>query len=188
MISVLVSKRKLCIAFISLVSALGLGMISAPAEAQATTEVTSKRVAYRVSGWEHDLVKGDHNLGQFYWDPMTRYRQLKGSRRTGKGASAVAPAKQISRYIKPKTAPMPVNERAAEAYNESRTGTSVNASLRFNNTKAQLATNHGDSSNEAYGVLSYGDHYVSPFGQGASSSSKSQKLSVKAQLYGKGRN
>lgn len=187
MISVLVSKRRLCIAIISLVSALGMGFVSAPANAQAASEVTTKRVSYRVSGWEHDLVKNDHNLSQFYWDPMTRYRQLKGSKHTGKGANTGAPVKQVSHYIKPKTAAMPVNPRAAEAYNESRTGTSVSANLRFNNTNAQLASERGDSSQETYGVLSYGDHYVSPF-QSSGSGSKSQKLSVKAQLYGKGRN
>lgn len=185
-------KRKLCFAFLTFIAGSGLTLIAAPAHAQQADDVVvtqSKRTAYRVAGWEHNLVRTNPNLSQFYWDPQTRYTQMTSSRRTGKGAQPVGlPIHRTNSSMKCKTAPLPENHRAQFSAEEMATRTAVSANVRFKNTKGQLASAARGSTDDCFGVLSYGNNGDSAYGQTAGGSSRSQKLSVKAQIYGKGKN
>jgi len=62
---------------------------------------------YKTSGWEHQLVQGDQNLGHWYWSPMVSYVQAGSSQNTGKQARSADPMNmpQVSHYIKPIHAP-----------------------------------------------------------------------------------
>jgi len=185
-------KRKLCFAFLTFSLGFGLSLIAAPAHAQQAEDVVvthSKRTAYRVAGWENGLVKNNPNLSQFYWDPQTRYTQMTSSRRTGKGALPVGlPVHRTNSSMKCKTAPLPENHRAQFSAEEMAARAAVSANVRFKNSKGQLASAARGSSEECFGVLSYGDNGESAYGQAAGGGSRSQKLSVKAQLFGKGKN
>lgn len=186
-------KRKLCFAFLTFIAGSGLTLLAAPAQAQQADDVVvtqSRRTSYRVAGWEHNLVKTNPNLSQFYWDPQTRYQQNTSSRRTGKGANLNAPLPMYRSHssMKCRTAPMPENHRAQFSAEEMAARTAVSANVRFKNTKAQLASAARGSSDDCFGVLSYGNNGDSAYGQAEGGSSRSQKLSVKAQIYGKGKN
>lgn len=187
------TKRQLCYAFLALIAGFGLCLFSAPAHAQEAGDIVTyqtKRTAYRVAGWEKGLVKSSPNLGQFYWDPMTRYLQKSGSRRTGKGANINVPSGQhVSHYVRPKAAAMPINPNAGyAAASEASSRACVSANLRYQHAQGKLATASRGSSDDCYGVLSYGNNGDSAYGQSAGGGSRSQKLSVKAQLYGRGKN
>jgi hypothetical protein len=174
------------------VSGFGLLLTAAPAFAQETEDVVtyhSQRTAYRVAGWEQGLVRTSPNLGQFYWDPQTRYMQKNGSRRTGKGVNIPSAPTSIYRShssMRCKTAPL---HRAQFSAEQMAARTAVSANVRFNHAKGQLAsTGRGSSDQDCFGVLSYGNNGDSAYDQAAGGGSRSQKLSVKAQIYGKGKN
>jgi len=186
-------KRKLCFAILSTISGLGLFILCAPAQAQQAEDVVvthSQRTAYRVAGWESGLVKTSPNLGQFYWDPQTRYTQLTSSRRTGKGTnnSAPLPIYRSHSSMRCKSAPLPENHRAQYSAEEiASRSAAVSAKLRFNHAQGQLASASRGSSQDCFGVLSYGNNTESTYGQAAGGSSRVTKTSVKAQFYGKGK-
>lgn len=189
------TKRKLCFAILSIVSGSGLLLTAAPVYAQEAEDVVtyhSKRTAYRVAGWEQGLVRTSPNLGQFYWDPQTRYMQMNGSRHTGKGVNIPSGPTSIYRShssMRCKTAPLPENHRAQFSAEQMAARTAVSANVRFNHAKGQLAsTGPGASDQDCFGVLSYGNNGDSAYDQAAGGGSRSQKLSVKAQIYGKGKN
>ncbi len=189
------TKRKLCFAILSIVAGFGLILIAAPANAQEAEDAvtfSTKRTSYRVAGWEQGLVRTSPNLGQFYWDPQTRYMQKNGSRRTNKGVNVPSAPTNVYRShssMKCKKAPMPENDRIHWSTNETASRTSVNAKVRFNHAQGQLAsTGRGSSDQDCFGVLSYGNNSESAYGQVAGGNARSQKLSVKAQLFGKGKN
>ncbi len=188
-------KRKLCFAILSILTGFGLGLFAIPAQAQQADDVVTYRTtrsSYRVGGWEQGLVRTSPNLSQFYWDPQTRYTQMTGSNRTGKGAAVPTAPTSIYRShssMRCKSAPLPENHRAAMSAEEMASRTAVSANVRFKHAKGQLASaGHGSQSDDCFGVLSYGNNGDSSYGQAAGGSSKSQKLSVKAQIYGKGKN
>ncbi len=189
------SERKLCFAILSILAGFGLMLFAAPAQAQEAEDVVTyqtKRTAYRVAGWEQGLVRTSPNLGQFYWDPQTRYMQQNGSRRTGKGVNLPTAPTSIYRShssMKCKSAPLPENHRAQFSAEQMAARTAVSANVRFNHAKGQLASaGRGSSSQDCVGVLSYGNNGDGAYGQVAGGGSRSQKLSVKAQIYGKGKN
>lgn len=186
-------KRKLCFAILTILAGFGLLIFAAPAQAQQADDVVvtrSQRTAYRVAGWESGLVKTSPNLGQFYWDPQTRYTQLTSSRRTGKGTnnSAPLPIYRSHSSMRCKSAPLPENHRAQYSAEEmAARSTAVNAKLRFNHAKGQLASAGQGSSQDCFGILSYGNNRESTYGQAAGGGSNVTKTSVKAQFYGKGK-
>ena len=72
-----------------------------------TTTVHSTVTTYRVAGWQHELTSVTPNLGNYYWEPMTK-RVCNTTRTTSKGATAAPPI--ITRgpqYIKPNFVPLP---------------------------------------------------------------------------------
>lgn len=188
-------RRKLCLAFLSVLSCSSINLIATPAQAQQADEVVvthSQRTAYRVAGWENGLVKTSPNLGQFYWDPQTRYSQQTSSNRTGKGAavptvsSAPSTIYRSHSSMRCHTAPLPANHRAQFSAEEMAVRTAVNANIRFKHAKGQLASaGRSSQSEDCFGVLTYGNNGESAYGQAAGGSSGTQKLSVKAQLRGK---
>ncbi|HIA53977.1 MAG TPA: hypothetical protein EYN91_18105 [Candidatus Melainabacteria bacterium] len=188
------TKRKLCFAILTILAGFGLAIFAAPAQAQQADDVVvthSQRTAYRVAGWETGLVRNSPNLGQFYWDPQTRYTQLTSSRRTGKGtnnSSAPLPIYRSHSSMRCKSAPLPENHRAQYSAEElAARSTAVNARLRFNHANGQLASAGRGSSEDCFGVLSYGNNGDNSYGQAAGGSSRVTKTSVKAQFYGKGK-
>lgn len=187
-------KRQLCFAILTILVGFGLFLIAAPAQAQQAEDVVtthSQRTSYRVAGWEQGLVRTSPNLGQFYWDPQTRYTQMTSSRRTGKGVnnSAPLPIYRSHSSMKCKSAPLPENHRAQYSAEEMAARTAVSANVRFKHAKGQLASAGRDTtSQDCVGVLSYGNNGDSAYGQAPGGGSRSQRLLVKAQLYGKGRN
>lgn len=187
-------KRQLCVALLSVLAGFCLLLIAAPARAQQVEDVVtthSQRTAYRVAGWEQGLVRTSPNLGQFYWDPQTRYTQLTSSKRTGKGTNNAAPLPIYRSHssMRCKSAPLPENHRAQYSAEEMAARSAVSAKVRFNHAKGQLASAGRDTtSQDCVGVLSYGNNGDSAYGQAAGGSSRSQRLLVKAQLYGKGKN
>ena len=71
-------------------------------------------VGYQTTtGWEKSLTKANHNLGHYYWAPMTNMIQATPSQRTGSQSVRVAPPKKKDfHYIKPTKAALPVNPAA----------------------------------------------------------------------------
>lgn len=63
---------------------------------------------YRVTGWQNSLTGATPNLGNYYWEPMTK-RVINTTRTTSKGATA-APTivNREPQYIKPTHARLPV--------------------------------------------------------------------------------
>lgn len=187
------TKRKLCFAILSIFAGFGLLLIAAPAFAQQAEDVVvthSQRTAYRVAGWETGLVRTSPNLGQFYWDPQTRYTQMTSSHRTGKGTNNAAPLPIYRSHssMKCKSAPLPENHRAQFSAEEMASrSTGVSAKVRFNQAQGQLASAVRGSSQHCFGVLSYGNSAESAYGQAIGGSSRTTKTSVKAQIYGKGK-
>jgi hypothetical protein len=47
----------------------------------------SRVTSYRVAGWQSELVQQSPNLGNFYWEPITK-RRILTTKRTGKQAEA----------------------------------------------------------------------------------------------------
>lgn len=65
---------------------------------------------YRVVGWQNELTAANPNLGNYYWEPLTK-RIINTTRTTSKGATA-APAivpGNSAHYQKPIHAALPVN-------------------------------------------------------------------------------
>lgn len=63
---------------------------------------------YRVTGWQNELTSVTPNLGNYYWEPMTK-RIINTTRTTSKGATAAPPIiTKGPQYIKPNYLPMPV--------------------------------------------------------------------------------
>jgi len=72
------------------------------------TTTHSTITTYRVAGWQNQLTSVTPNLGNYYWEPMTK-RIINTTRTTSKGATAAPPI--ITRgpqYVKPNYVPMPV--------------------------------------------------------------------------------
>jgi hypothetical protein len=64
---------------------------------------------YRVVGWQNELTAANPNLGNFYWEPLTK-RIINTTNTTSKGATA-APAiisNRSAHYQKPLHAALPV--------------------------------------------------------------------------------
>ncbi len=169
-------------------------LFAAPAQAQEAEDVVTyqtKRTAYRVAGWEQGLVRTSPNLGQFIEDPQTATCNRMAlavparSQRTNRPTSIY----RSHSSMKCKSAPMPENHRAQFSAEQMAARTAVSANVQFNHAKGQLASaGRGSSSQDCVGVLSYGNNGDSAYGQVAGGGSRSQKLSVKYQIYGKGKN
>lgn len=72
------------------------------------TTVHSTVTTYRVSGWQNELTSVTPNLGNYYWEPMTK-RIVNTTKTTSRGATAAPPIiTKGPQYIKPNFAPMPV--------------------------------------------------------------------------------
>jgi len=70
-----------------------LGLINAQAShGNNATQTTVK--TYRVSGWQNPLVESSPNLGNYYWEPMTK-RVINTTRHTGKQATVAALPKVV---------------------------------------------------------------------------------------------
>lgn len=66
---------------------------------------------YRVVGWQNELTAANPNLGNYYWEPMTK-RIINTTKTTSKGATA-APAIVVNRtshYQKPTHAALPASD------------------------------------------------------------------------------
>ena len=77
--------------------------------AHTVSQQTTVRT-YRVVGWQNELTAANPNLGNFYWEPMTK-RIINTTKTTSKGATA-APAivsNRTSHYQKPLHVALPVN-------------------------------------------------------------------------------
>ena len=68
---------------------------------------------YRVSGWQNQLTSANPNLGNYYWEPLTR-RIINTTGTTSRGATAAPPilANRTSRYVKPMHVALPINNAA----------------------------------------------------------------------------
>ncbi|HEY9784862.1 MAG TPA: hypothetical protein V6D17_05625 [Candidatus Obscuribacterales bacterium] len=176
-----VSKKPSWLALSLFASILVGCQLKAQAQVQTTEEVTyGKRTAYSVSGWERDLVKADPNLGNFYWNPITKYTQSKGSRRTSRQTVHVSPQEFRSRYMKPIHTQLPTASKGASGTLAS---SSVSANLKYKRQQGESALQGSGSSENVSAVLSYGNSYNYSSGQGDGYSSRSQKLSVKGEIY-----
>lgn len=72
------------------------------------TTVQSTVTTYRVAGWQNGLTSVTPNLGNYYWEPMTK-RVINTTRTTSKGATAAPPIiTKGPQYVKPNYLPMPV--------------------------------------------------------------------------------
>lgn len=151
---------------------------------ETVTTYKTPRKAYIVSGWENDLVKGSPNLGNYYWNPTTRYFQKTGSKRTGRQANfAHAPQKQ-SHYVKPIHAPLPQVDRqlTTQADVSGRLSSQdVSAALKRRQVNPERGVYGTGSSEEVNGVLTYSNTYQS--GSAAAGAGYNQKLTVKGELY-----
>jgi hypothetical protein len=175
-----ISKRK-AFAAVYLVIASVLGdMLFVPVSAQQAENFTyqSTRVSHKVTGWQHGLVKRSPNLGQYYWSPITRYTETKGSRHTGKGARVGGAANNSgNHYVKPRFAPLPENHRAQFSAIEMARSGEVTGKVRSKvNSKSSELRNNTASEN-CSAVLSYGDSKEAQY---------SQNLSVSGRLYRRG--
>lgn len=61
------------------------------------------------SGWQHGLVKGNRNLGHYYWAPMNHMVQGSASDRTKVQYIKAEPKQRTFHYIKPIHAANPAN-------------------------------------------------------------------------------
>jgi hypothetical protein len=72
-----------------------------------TTTVHTTVSTYRVSGWQNELTTITPNLGNYYWEPMTK-RMVNTTRTTSRGATAAPPiVTKGPQYVKPNFAPLP---------------------------------------------------------------------------------
>lgn len=154
----------------------------AQAEAQESSKETvfqTSRKAHRVTGWEQGLIKKTPNLSKYYWTPLTEYSQGKGSRKTGRGAHQTSgPVQTARRYVKPKFAPLPVNDRIQFSANEIEHRTEASGKVRFEKSKNQLASGKSvEAVQDCSAVLTYGDDKSGGYG------AKSEKLSVSGKLF-----
>jgi hypothetical protein len=63
---------------------------------------------YRVAGWQNSLTGATPNLGNYYWEPMTK-RVINTTRTTSKGATeAPTIVNRGPQYVKPTHARLPV--------------------------------------------------------------------------------
>ena len=91
--------------------------------AHTVSQQTTVRT-YRVVGWQNELTAANPNLGNFYWEPLTK-RIINTTRTTSKGATA-APAivlDKTAHYSKPNHAALPITNVALQtdlAYNQPR--------------------------------------------------------------------
>lgn len=70
----------------------------------AASAHNSQVTTYRVAGWQAELVQASPNLGNFYWEPMTK-RRINTTKRTGKQAeTAPLPRRTIVVINRPTTA------------------------------------------------------------------------------------
>ncbi|MBZ0188126.1 MAG: hypothetical protein K8F91_17895 [Candidatus Obscuribacterales bacterium] len=129
----------------------------------------------KVSGWHHDLVKSNHNLGNYFWADMSSMKQATVSEKTKRQAQQVLAKKRENyHYIKPVHVANPRNPNvhlpSKRAIARRLPETSVNATLSRNmsdvngqlisqDTAAKVYADYGANSNYACGVLSSKDAY-----------------------------
>ncbi len=145
----------------------GIAFNSSPARAQSATEFENNpttRTSHKVTGWEKGLVNRSRNLSNYYWTPQTFYTQ--GSRRTSKGARAVAPGSSGGprQYVKAKFVPLPKNDRIKLSTSSS------------DNNQAQ---------ENCSAMLSYGRANVATYADYSLKTTGGQNLTVKAKIYRK---
>lgn len=177
----IVKKRK-AFAVLYLVVATSFGdMLFVPAFAQQAESFTYKstRTAHKVTGWQSGLVNRSPNLGQYYWSPVTRYTETRGSRHTGKGAKVGGAGNNSkSHYVKPRFAPLPENHRAQFSAVEMERNTQIVGKVRFKNANPKFSEPGRNSASEnCSAVLSYGDSKEPEY---------RQNLSVSGKLYRSG--
>ncbi len=116
--------------------------------AHTVSQQTTVRT-YRVVGWQNALTAANPNLGNFYWEPLTK-RIINTTKTTSKGATA-APAivlDKTSHYSKLNHAALPTTNVALQtdvAYNQSRSS-SGRVAQRINMPPVLTYQNQPDSS------------------------------------------
>lgn len=113
------------------------------------TVTHSTVTTYRVSGWQNQLTSVTPNLGNYYWEPMTK-RIINTTRTTSKGATAAPPiVTRGPQYVKPNHVNLPVVDRpqplAAVAQGLPPRVPSTSTSLTYR-TNAQPVLSYQDTS------------------------------------------
>ncbi len=174
------NKRK-ALAAVCIVMASILGdMLFVPASAQQAENFNyqATRKSHKVTGWQQGLVNRSPNLGQYYWSPITRYTETKGSRNTGKGARIGSAANNSGQhYVKPRFVPLPENHRAQFTAVEMERNSQVIGKVRFKANSKSSEIGNNSASGKCSAVLSYGDSKETEY---------SQNLSVSGKLYRRG--
>ncbi|MGD9683846.1 MAG: hypothetical protein AB7W16_21985 [Candidatus Obscuribacterales bacterium] len=129
----------------------------------------------KTAGWQHNLVKSNKNLGNFFWAEMSSMQQASVSERTGPQAQHIARQRQEYHYIKPQHVANPINPACKlpprHAVARRLPETNVNASLSHRRsdvsgqlisqqTGAKVYADYGNSNNtNARGYLSSKEAY-----------------------------
>lgn len=114
-----------------------------------TTTVHTTVTSYRVAGWQHELTSVTPNLGNYYWEPMTK-RICNTTRTTSKGATAAPPiVSKGPQYIRPNFVPLPAvshpQPKVAVAQALPPTAARTSTSLTYN-TATQPALSYQNTS------------------------------------------